>query len=590
MKKYLAYILLAFLCYLLYINEDTKYIVAGVGIFIIGMHFMEDGFKLFSGGILERLVAKSTNTVSKSVFLGITATAILQSSTLIAIIVISFLSAKIISLAGALGVVFGSAVGTTTTTWIVATLGLKIDIAAFALPLVIFGVIFRFYKNKNFQGFGNILLGLGFIFLGIGYMKDGFEDLKAGIDLAQFTVSGYAGIIIYALVGMVATIIIQSSTATLALTITALSTGQIMYTNAMAIAVGANIGTATTAALGAMVSNANSKRMAVGLFIFKGVTAIVTLALLYFIVDFIDYLAEVFGIAPDDWAMKLALFHTFFNLAGLIVFSFFIPKLVIFLKKLFVEDVDSYIQKTKYLDMEVIAVPSAALKATRKETIHLYDNASEVLSHAIMLHRHRYLGKTDISSVVKESTDIIELNIDDFYQTRIKSLYSDIIYYSTYFINNLENEKKDYLYDLRTACRDIAEAVKNTKELQQNISKYLSSDNDYIKDEYNYLREALAKTINTINEIKNSKDELDVLSKSELLKDYLKSLDVISTGRIDVLIREKRIDKKMATTLLNDSSHAYIIINKLINVAKVLWIEDLTIKQLGENYEAGKNS
>jgi phosphate:Na+ symporter len=207
-----------------------------------------------------------------------------------------------------------------------------------------------------------------------------------------------------------------------------------------------------------------------------------------------------------------------------------------------------------------------------------------------MLHRHRYLGKTDISSVVKESTDIIELNIDDFYQTRIKSLYSDIIYYSTYFINNLENEKKGYLYDLRTACRDIADAVKNTKELQQNISKYLLSDNDYIKDEYNHIREAIAKTINIINEIKNSKDELDILSKSELLKDSLKSLDVIATGRIDVLIREKRIDKKMATTLLNDSSHAYTIINKLINVSKILWIKDSTIKQLGEDYEASKNS
>ena len=115
-------------------------------------------------------------------------------------------------------------------------------------------------------------------------------------------------------------------------------------------------------------------------------------------------------------------------------------------------------------------------------------------------------------------------------------------------------------------------------------------NNEYIKNEYNYIREAIAKTINTINEIKNSKDELDVLSKSELLKEYLISLDVIATGRIDVLIREKRIDKKMATTLLNDSSHAYNVINKLINVAKVLWIEDLTIKQLGEDYEALKNS
>lgn len=590
MKKYLSYILLALLAYLLYINEDSKYIVAGVGIFIIGMHFMEDGFKLFSGGILEKLIAKSTNTTSKSVFLGITATAILQSSSLIAIIVISFLSAKIISLAGALGVVFGSAVGTTATTWVVSTLGVKVDVAAFALPMIIFGVIFRFYKKKNIQGIGNILLGLGFVFLGIGYMKDGFEDLKQGIDLAQFSMDGYAGIVIYTLVGAIATIIIQSSSATMALTITALATGQIMYVNAMAIAVGANIGTATTAAMGAMVSNANSKRMAVGLFIFKGVTALITLSILYFIVDFVDYLASALGIAPDDWAMKLAVFHTLFNLLGLIIFSFFIPKLVIFLKKLFVEEKESYILKPKYLDMEVVAVPFAALKATRKETIHLYDNASEVLSHAIMLHRHRYLGKTDITTVVKESTDIIDLNIDDFYQTRIKSLYSDIIDYSTYFINELESDKKLYLYDLRSACRDIAEAVKNTKELQKNISKYLSSDNNYIKDEYNYIREAIAKTINTINEIKNSKDEIDVLSKSELLKEYLKSLDVIATGRIDVLIREKRIDKKMATTLLNDSAHANIVINKLINVAKVLWIEDLSIKQLGEDYETLKNS
>ena len=201
MKKYLSYILLALLCYLLYVNEDSKYIVAGVGIFIIGMHFMEDGFKLFSGGILERIIAKSTNTTSKSVFLGITATAILQSSSLVSIIVISFLSAKIISLAGALGVVFGSAVGTTATTWIVSTLGVKIDVAAFALPMIIFGVIFRFYEKKNIQGIGNILLGLGFIFLGIGYMKDGFEDLKEGIDLAQFSMDGYAGIIVYAIIG-----------------------------------------------------------------------------------------------------------------------------------------------------------------------------------------------------------------------------------------------------------------------------------------------------------------------------------------------------------------------------------------------------
>lgn len=589
MKKLFSYILLILLAYFLYANEDSKYIVAGVALFLVGMNFMEDGFKLFGDGLLEKLISKSTNTIPKSVVFGVVSTALLQSSSLIAIIVISFLSAKIISLAGALGVVFGSSLGTTVTTWIVSTLGVKIDIASFALPIIIFGVIFRFYKQKNIQGIGNILLGLGFVFLGISYMKDGFEELKHGFDLAQFSVDGYWGVLIYTLIGLVATVIIQSSSATLALTITALSTGQIIYINAMAIAAGANIGSATTAALGAMVSNANSKRMAVGLFIFKGTTSLVTLLCIYYLYDLVNYVSDFFGVTPDDWAIKLAIFHTLYNLTGLIIFSFFIPKMVVFLKKLFVEKVGTYVSKPRYLDMEVIAVPIVALKATRKETIHLYDNASEVLSHAIMLHRHRYLGKPNIDVIVRESTDIIQLNIDEFYHTRIKSLYSDIINYSTYFINGLKSEKKAYLYDLRTACRDIAEAVKNTKELQENISKYLSSDNEHIKEEYNFIREAIAKTINTINEIKNSKDELDVLSKSELLKDYLKSLDVIATGRIDILIREKRIDKKMATTLLNDSAHAYTIMNKLINVAKILWIEDLTIKQLGEDYDFEKN-
>jgi phosphate:Na+ symporter len=581
-KKSLSYLLIIALAYILFVNEDSKYIVAGVGIFIIGMHFMEDGFKLFSGGLLEKLVANSTNTILKSVTLGVVSTAILQSSSLIAIIVISFLSAKLITLAGAIGVVFGSAVGTTATAWIVSAFGLKINIAGFALPMVIFGVIFRFYKQKNIQGVGNILLGLGFVFLGIGYMKDGFEDLKEGIDLAQYAIDGYKGVVIYALIGVVATIILQSSSATLALAITALATGQIIYVNAIAIAIGANVGTTITAAMGAMVSNANSKRMALALFIFKFTTAVVTIFVVYYLLDLVEYLANILGIKADDWAMKLALFHTVFNFAGLVVFSFFIHSLVKFLKKLFVQEVQEYVTQPKFLDMQVTQVPQVAYEATKKETIHLYDNASEVLSHAIMLHRHRYLGKENIQEVVETSTDIIQLDIDEFYQNRIKSLYSDIVDYSTYFINELSEEQKKHLLDLRSACRDIAEAVKDTKDLQKNIAKYLNSNNEFIKQEYNYLRLAIAKTINTINEIKSSEDELDVLAKAEVIKTYLKELDVIATGRIDELIRSKKIDKRMATSLLNDSAKSYNIINKLITVSKILWIEDKEIQQLGE--------
>ncbi len=581
-KKSLVYLLLGGLAYLLFVSQDSKYIVAGVGIFIIGMHFMEDGFKLFSGGMLKKVIAKTTDTIPKSISLGIIATAILQSSSLIAIIIISFLSAKLITLSSAIGVTFGSNLGTTATAWIVSYFGLKIDIAAFALPMVIFGVIFRFFENKSTKGMGNILLGLGFVFLGIGYMKDGFEDLKEGIDLSQFAVEGYLGVLIYIAIGIIATMILQSSSAMLALTITALATGQIMYLNAIALAIGANIGTTITAAMGAMVSNANSKRLAVGLVMFNTVTAFAVVFVLYYFVDFVDMMAGYVGISPDDYAMKLSLFHTFFNLFGLAIWAFFIPRLVTYLKTLFVEDMETYISKPRYLNMGVVEVPSAAFEATKKEVIHLYENATEVLSHAIMLHRHRYLGQHNIDNIVRESTDIIELDIDNFYQTRIKSLYSDIVDYSTFFVSKLTDDKKSYIIGLRGACRDIAEAVKDTKELQKNIAKYLQSNNDYIKEEYNLLRISIAKTMDVINQIKNSHDELDVLAKSKVLQDYLKNMDVITSGRIDALIRENKIDKKMATTLLNDSSNAYNVTNKLINVAKILWIEDVTIKKIGE--------
>ena len=135
------------IAYLLFYNTDAKTIIAGIAVFLIGMVFMEDGFKLFSGGMLEKVLKSSTSSVPKAIGTGFLATALVQSSSLISIIIISFLSAELITLSGAIGVVFGSNIGTTTTAWIVSAFGVKIKIAQFAMPMLIFGVLFRF-KNK----------------------------------------------------------------------------------------------------------------------------------------------------------------------------------------------------------------------------------------------------------------------------------------------------------------------------------------------------------------------------------------------------------------------------------------------------------
>ena len=184
------------------------------------------------------------------------------------------------------------------------------------MPMIIFGVVLKFSDSKSYQGLGKILLGLGFVFLGIAYMKDGFEVLQKTLDMSKFAVEGYLGAFVYISLGIIATVIMQSSSATMALIITALATNQIVYINALELAIGANVGTTVTAVLGSISSNANGKRVALAHFIFNIVTAAVAIIFLYQLSDLTVYLASKIGIDDNDYAMKLSLFHTIFNVLG----------------------------------------------------------------------------------------------------------------------------------------------------------------------------------------------------------------------------------------------------------------------------------
>ena len=573
------------LAYLLFVSHDAKMIIAGIAIFLIGMVFMEDGFKLFSGGLLEKVLEKSTNSVPKAIGTGFLATSVVQSSSLISIIIISFLSAELISLSGAIGVIFGSNIGTTTTAWIVSAFGVKIKISHYAMPMLIFGVVFTFSKNKTYKGLGNVLIGLGFVFLGIGYMKDGFETLKSGLDLAEFAMEGYLGALIYIALGVVATVVIQSSSATLALIITALATNQIMYINALELAIGANIGTTVTAVLGSLASNENGKRLAVAHFIFNMITGAIAIIFLYQLADLVTNLSAKIRIAADDYAMQLALFHTIFNIIGVIVVSPFTAKLVKFLEGLFVHDVPEGVVRAKSLDDVVIEVPEAAIANVRKEVVNLYDNAVEVLAHSLYLHRHQFIGSDDISMVVRKSVDKIETDIDGFYEKKIKYLYGDIIHFATMSEAKMDEEQKNEIYALKIACRDIAEAIKDVRELHKNLNIYIKSKNESVKTEYNRFREQIAKIINDIDKLKRGDDDLEVLSGLELIKGEIEKIDMVENGRIDKLIRENLIDTRMATSLINDSNYSYDISKRLLNVAFVVWIEDSDIAQILEEQE-----
>ncbi len=555
--------------YAMIASNDFSAIAAGIAIFIVGMLFMEDGFRFFSGGVLSRILRKTTDTVFKSLFSGFMVTAIIQSSSLTSVIAISFVTAELITLSQAIGIIFGANIGTTATAWIVATVGMNIKISAYAMPMLVFGVLFTFLKSSTARGVGNVLLGLGFIFLGISFMKDGFETLRNGIDLARFSVDGYAGIAIYVFVGAVATVIIQSSSATMALIITAVATGQIDYLNSLSLAIGANIGTTVTAILGALTSNENGKRLAVAHFVFNAVTAIFAIVFIYALKDVVDVMSEILGISDRDIAMKLSLFHTVFNVAGVLLVTPFISQLVFFLEKLFVYKGEKR-GRPMYLDHEVVKTAGPALAALTKETIHLYDIASHTIVTALRLRKEDVFLTKDLREVA-ENAGGSDINIDEIYEQRIKRLYSAILHYAVVAEANMDKKERKHVYKIKLASREIAEAVKDIRELQKNLVRYMAGDNTPIKGEYNFLRENLAEVLRKIEKMRKNPGDSDVAAGIAAVKKKNRNLDTIASKRLSVLLRDGKISEKMASSLMNDSSYTRMVSKNLLKCAAILW-------------------
>jgi phosphate:Na+ symporter len=566
------------------ISEDNiKTILAGIAIFLIGMHFMEDGFKLFSGGTLENVLKKFTSSSFKSVLTGFITTSIVQSSSLISVIVISFLSVELISLTKAIAIVFGANLGSTTTAWIVSAFGLKLKISLYAMPMIIFGVIFRFSKSSTYVGLGNILLGLGFIFLGISYMKEGFDTLSASIDLAKYSVGGYLGIFIYILIGAVSTVIIQSSSATMAIIITALAGGNILYIDALALAIGANIGTTVTAILGSLTSNQNGKRLAFGHFIFNISTGLIAVALIYILKDLVDFLSLYIGIEEKNYSMKLALFHTIFNLLGIIVLYPFI-QIIVNLSKKFISD-EKYKKPSKpiYLDKANIKIPYNAMVSIQKELHHLYDNAQKAILHAISIHSTELKTKEDLDRIINSEVKKIDTDLDSFYQNNLKLLYSEIIEFALLSQQNMNKEQNEYVAQLKLASNIIVKILKDTRDIQKNMNFYLNSKNEYIKKEYLEIKRELASTILLVNTVKDPTiNELDTSIMIQEQKDITETFNTSINNHIDELIRNEKITSKMATSLINDSTTTYNICTNLLRIANIIFIRDESLRKLGE--------
>ncbi|MCK4710664.1 MAG: Na/Pi cotransporter family protein [Gammaproteobacteria bacterium] len=581
LRKILLPTILIVFTYGFWVSPNFKEIAAGVAIFLFGMLFLEEGFKAFTGGILEKILQKTTSSKWKSLGFGVVSTTLMQSSSLVSVITISFLSAGLINLAAGIGIIFGANLGTTTGAWLIAGLGMKVKISAYAMPMLVFGILLVFQNSKHLKGIGYILAGLGFLFLGIHYMKEGFEAFKDTIDLAQFAVSGYAGLFLFAGLGIAATVIMQSSHATLVIIITALSAQQITYDNALALAIGANVGTTITAILGSMSANVQGKRLAGAHLIFNMVTGIIAIAFIYQIGDLVDIVSSTVGIAADDYTLKLAVFHTIFNTIGVVVMMPFIQRLVTFLTRVMPEKVVSRAEP-KYLHESAIELADTAMESVRKETIHLYDNAFAIIAHGLSLHRHDILSERDLKEVVGEPGKPLTIDMQDEYEKNVKGLYSEIIEFISKANSTMTPEQSDELFLLRAAGQDIVEAIKDTKHMHNNLVLYIASDNQFIREEYNKLRFGLGWVLRRLEEARADKEDLEDILSIDMVKLKMKEHELEVNDTIERLIREGSITAQMATSLMNDSSYAYDVAKDLVQMGEVLFAKGSYEQQAAE--------
>ncbi|MFS6938951.1 Na/Pi cotransporter family protein [Neisseria animaloris] len=559
-KPLLVALLLTVLAYSFWYSAPWLKLCYGLALFLFGMQCIEEGLHNAAGGTLERLMAKSTATPGKGLFFGIGATFILQSSTLVSLLTIAFLSTGLITLAGGIAVILGTNLGATSGIWLLAMAGQSISLSPIAIPMLVFGILAGFFNNKT-KAVGRVLVGISLIFIGIDAIKNGFQDLGGQVDFASIQVSGAAEIAIFSGIGLLLTIVLQSSHATLILTLAALAGGQISLVQGFAIAVGSNVGSSiSTAFVGMLGSERSGQRLALAHLLFNVVTAVLSLLLWLPLTKFVTLLAAWTGMGA---LLQLALFHTLFNGLGLAVFwklqNQLAGKLLRWLPERAEAELlpeDSKPVRARYLNDNMLRAGDTALRAVFKEINHLSALSLEVICHVLFIPAERlYQSNVDPDEELPPPEPPLHLDAQAYYESQVKPLYSDVLDFTSKIdIDGTEQQQR--LTTAHMAAFQMVEIVKESKHLQKNMQIYLQQPGSPAFNDYMRLRCHLFKTLILFRRVTalpintpEWEEEVDKFSK------HIDSLENLR-ARILVKLRNKRISGWQTSSLMNDINYA----------------------------------
>jgi phosphate:Na+ symporter len=380
-------------------------LLGALGMFLYGMNLMSSGLQKAAGERLRGFLSAMTSNPLKGVLTGVGITSIIQSSSATTVMVVSFVNAGLLTLTQAIGVIMGANIGTTVTAWMVAWLGFKADISILAIPLMLFGFLFSNSKKDQRKNIGELIVGFSLLFLGLSFMKESVPDLRETPEVLEFVKTwssyGFGSVLLFLAFGTILTLVLQSSSATMAITLIMLSMGWIPFGMACAMVLGENIGTTITANIAASVGNTQAKRAAMSHTIFNLFGVLWALILYKSFLNLVGLITEtLFGLpnpategfsvseptAPEGTAALygLSMLHTLFNLTNTLILVWFtglIAKAVSWIIRT-PENQEKEVFRLKYISAGPLATPELAVEQAFDEIIHFAQISKNGASYA----------------------------------------------------------------------------------------------------------------------------------------------------------------------------------------------------------------
>lgn len=564
---------------------------------------MQDGLTQLAGGKLERILARSTETPLKSLLFGISSTMILQSTTVVAVLIIAFISTGLITLAPGIGIIIGANIGSSAGIWLLALAGQNVSLGPFAYPMVVIGILASF-AGKSAKAAGRVIIGVAFILLAIDLIKNGFSSFTEEFDILSYDLSGWGGTLILVGIGLVLTIILQSSHATIMLILTMLSLEQITAPQGFALTIGAIVGSAiATGILGFIGSDRPGMRVAASHVIYNAGTGIVMLILFKPVIYLISELSSVANFNP---LIEVAAFYTLFNIVGLILFWPFKNKLAQSLEKLIpvlpepkqlvdftgdYTDIEVEVDATppRFLIDKALSSTQTATQAVIQELSYLSRISLEVICHILFLKTEALSAKEITRENINDYNDLEPVDADLLYRKHIKNLYSELLT----FISKVEYHESDsqYQHILSTSqiiAFKLVSAVKNSHHLQKNLRYYLSKDQSPAQMFYMSLREYIVKNLRIAyqihfdqSELKADPEILETLHTLPLTELIEQSRAFESEFRSNVYasLKENKINGFTTSSILNDLNYSTQIVESLFNIFKIVAIQENNLLQ-----------